>query len=59
MAVPSLPALIQNLPDALLGDAKDLCQRRYRLAFFVASANLSIAFAFGGSPIGYRELREF
>jgi hypothetical protein len=29
MAVTSLPAVIQNLPDTLFGDAKDLSQRRY------------------------------
>jgi hypothetical protein len=35
-STPSLPAIIQNLPDALLGDAKDLSQRRYRLAVLVS-----------------------
>ena len=59
MAVTSLPAIIQNLPDALFGDAKDLSQRRYRLAFLVSCADFSIAFAFGGSAIGDRGLREF
>jgi hypothetical protein len=29
MAASSLPAIIQNLPDALLGDTKYLSQRRY------------------------------
>jgi hypothetical protein len=59
MAVTSLPAIIQNLPDALLGDTKDLSQSGYRLAVFVAGTNFSVAFAFGRSTIGYGELREF
>jgi hypothetical protein len=58
MVATSLPAIIQDLPDALLGDAKDLSQRRYRLAFFVASADFSIAFAFGECAIGDRRLRK-
>jgi hypothetical protein len=59
MAVASLPAIVQNLPDTLLGDAKYLSQRRYRLASFVASMDFSITFAFGRSTIGDGELREF
>ena len=59
MAVSSLPAIVQNLPDTLLGDAKYLNQRPYRLTFLVAGADFSIAFAFGGSTIGYGRLREF
>ena len=59
MALTSLPALIENLPDALFSNAKNLSQRRYRLAVFVASTNFSIAFAFGGSAIRDGELRDF
>jgi hypothetical protein len=59
MAVTSLPAVIQDLPDALFGDAKYLSECRYRLAILVAGTNFSIAFAFGGSAIGDGKLREF
>jgi hypothetical protein len=59
MGVTSLPAIIQNLPDALLSDTKDLSQCRYRLAVFMTSADFSITFALGGSAIEYGEMREF
>jgi hypothetical protein len=59
VAVISLPAVIQNLPDALLGDTKDLSQRRCGLTLLVSCANFSIAFAFGGCAVVDRELREF
>lgn len=59
MAFPSLPAIIQNLPDALLSDAKDLGQRCYRLTLLVWCADFSIAFALGKSAIGDRKLRAF
>jgi hypothetical protein len=51
--------LIRNLPDTLLGNAKNLSQRRYRLASFVAGTNFSIARTFGESAIGNGELRAF
>jgi hypothetical protein len=59
MTVASLPAIFQNLPDTLLGDAKHLSQCRYRLAFFVSCADFSIPRAFEGGAIGDRELGEF
>jgi hypothetical protein len=59
MALTSLPAIIQNLPDTLLGDAEDLSQCGYRLAFSVSSADFSIARTFRGSAIGDGESREF
>jgi hypothetical protein len=59
MTVTSLPTIIQNLPDALLGDAKNLSQRRYRLAVLVAGAYFGITFAFGERTIGDGRLREF
>jgi hypothetical protein len=55
----SFTAIIQNLPDALFGDAKYLSQRRDRLTFLVTGTDLNIARAFGGSAIGDRKLREF
>jgi hypothetical protein len=55
---PSLPAIIQDLPDALLGNAKDFGQRRYRFAFFVSCADFSIACAFAERAIGNGGLRE-
>jgi hypothetical protein len=55
----SLPAIIQDLPDTLLGDAESFSQSGYRFTFFVASTNLSIALAFGGSAIGDRGAREY
>jgi hypothetical protein len=58
MALTSLPAIIQNLPDALFGDSKNLSQCRYRLAFLVSCADFSIAFALGESAIGNGGLRE-
>ena len=59
MTTISLPAIVQNLPDTLLGDAKDLSQRRYRLTFLVSCANLSIAFALRESAIGDGKSGEF
>jgi hypothetical protein len=59
MSAISLPATIQDLPDALLGNAKHLSQRRYRLTFLVAGTDFGIAFGFGGSAIRDGELREF
>jgi hypothetical protein len=59
IAVPcSLPTIMEDLPDTLLGDAQYLSQRRYRLACLVPSADFSIACAFGGRAIGNRGLRE-
>jgi hypothetical protein len=58
MEATSLPAVIQNLPDALLRDAKNLSQRCYRLTVLMTSTNFSIAFALGGRTIGDRRLRE-
>jgi hypothetical protein len=40
---------VDDLPDALLSDAKHLSQCGYGLTFFVSCANFSIARAFGGS----------
>jgi hypothetical protein len=59
MALTSLPAIIQNLPDALFSDAKDLSQRRYRLTLSVSCADFSITFALGESTIGYGGLGKF
>jgi hypothetical protein len=58
MAVPLLPAIIQDLPDALLSDAKHLSQRRDCLASLVTGSDFSIARAFGRSTIGDRRLRK-
>ena len=57
-AITSLPTIIQDLPDALLSDAEDLSQCRYRLTFLVTSADFRIACTFRGSAIGNRRLRE-
>jgi hypothetical protein len=51
MATTSLPTIIQDLPDALLGDAKGLSQCGYRLTFLVTGADFSIARAFGERPL--------
>jgi len=51
--------MVHNLPDTLLGDTKHLSQSCYRLTFFVAGANVSIARAFGERAIGDGGLREF
>jgi hypothetical protein len=59
MTVPSLPTIIQNLADALLGDAENFSQSGYRFALFVAGTDFSIAFAFWGCTIGNEGLREF
>jgi hypothetical protein len=59
MAAASLPTIIQDLPDALLGNAKHLSQCRYRLTFLVSCADFSITFALGESAIGDGEMREF
>jgi hypothetical protein len=59
IAAISLPAIIQDLPNTLLGDAKNLSQRRYSLTFLMTGTDFSIAFALGGSAIGDGELREF
>jgi Na+/H+ antiporter NhaD/arsenite permease-like protein len=42
MAATSFPTIIQDLPDALLGNAKHLSQCRYRLTFFVSCTDFSI-----------------
>ena len=57
-ATTSLPTIVQNLPDALLGDTKDLSQRRYRLAVLMASADFSIARTFVNGAIGNGRLRQ-
>ena len=58
MAATSSPAIIQDLPDALLGNAKHLSQCRYRLTFFVTCADFSIACAFADGAIGDGSLRQ-
>jgi hypothetical protein len=58
-AFASFPPTMDDLPDTLLGDIKYLSQRRDRLTFLVSCADFSIAFTFGGSTIGYGELRGF
>jgi hypothetical protein len=58
MAATSLPAIIEDLPDALLGNAKHLSQCRYRLTFLASFADFRIPFAFGGSAIGNGRLRQ-
>jgi hypothetical protein len=57
-ATTSLPAIIEDLPDALLGNAKHLSQCRYRLTFLVPCADFSIAFALEDSAIGDGGLRK-
>jgi hypothetical protein len=59
MAVTSLPAIVQDLPDTLFGDPKDFSHSGYRLTILVSCADFSIAFAFGGRTIRNGELREF
>ena len=58
MAVSSLPALIQDLPDALLSDAKHFGQRRYRHTLLVTSTDFSVTGTFGKGAIGDGRLRE-
>jgi hypothetical protein len=52
MVATSLPAIIEDLPDTLLGNAKHPSQCRYRLTLLVSCADFRIPFAFGGSAIG-------
>ena len=58
VAIFSLPAIIQDLPDALLGNAKHFSQCRYRLAFFVSCADFSIASTFAERAIRDGRLRQ-
>jgi hypothetical protein len=54
----SLPAIVQDLPDALYSDTEHFSKGRYRLAFLVTSADFGIARAFEGRPVGDGRLRK-
>ena len=49
---------MNDLPDALLGDAKGVSQSGYRLTVLVTRTDFSIAFTLGRRAIGNRVLRE-
>jgi hypothetical protein len=57
-ALYSRATVIEDLPNPLLGDTKNLSQRRYRLTFQVTGTDFSVARALGRRAIGDRGLRE-
>jgi hypothetical protein len=57
-AITSPPAIIQDLPDALLGNAKHFGQCRYRLTVLVSRADFSVACTFVDRTIGDGRLRQ-
>jgi hypothetical protein len=58
MVATSLPAIIQDLPDALLGNAKHFSQCHYRPTFLVSCADFSMACTFANRAIGDGILRQ-